>query len=160
MNAYLLVLYTFFCVKTQSTPLQPVFDSYFALKDAFIKSDAADASAKSTILLNALKEVDMAILSKEEHMQWMKSQSALISDATQISKAKDIEKQRSYFVTLSTNMIQLIKSSAPDSPVYLQHCPMANGGKGADWLSKESDVVNPYYGSRMLHCGKMVEKIE
>ena len=37
---------------------------------------------------------------------------------------------------------------------------MANGGKGANWLSKENAVKNPYYGSQMLTCGSTVETIK
>jgi hypothetical protein len=37
---------------------------------------------------------------------------------------------------------------------------MANYGKGANWLSKENAVKNPYYGSQMLTCGKVVETIK
>jgi hypothetical protein len=37
---------------------------------------------------------------------------------------------------------------------------MANSGKGANWLSKENAIKNPYYGSSMLTCGKTVEIIE
>jgi hypothetical protein len=36
---------------------------------------------------------------------------------------------------------------------------MANKGKGANWLSLENKVKNPYYGSRMLSCGKVVETL-
>ena len=35
-----------------------------------------------------------------------------------------------------------------------------NDGKGADWLSKENVVKNPYYGSMMLGCGKVTETIK
>jgi hypothetical protein len=37
---------------------------------------------------------------------------------------------------------------------------MYNDGKGANWLSKESTIKNPYYGSQMLTCGKTVETIK
>ena len=47
-----------------------------------------------------------------------------------------------------------------DTPVYYQFCPMANGGKGANWLSKENAVKNPYYGAQMMTCGKVVETIK
>jgi len=57
-------------------------------------------------------------------------------------------------------MYDLIKTTKPETPVYYQHCPMANGGKGANWLSKENAVKNPYYGSQMLTCGKTVETIK
>jgi len=44
--------------------------------------------------------------------------------------------------------------------VYLQFCPMANGGKGASWLSKDEEIRNPYFGSRMLKCGRIKETIK
>jgi len=143
-----------------STLLQSVYDSYFALKDALVKSDAAVASVNGTALLTALKAVDMGKLANEEHTQWMKTQAALITDAEHISTTKDLEKQRGYFVTLSANMYSLMKTSLLEAPVYFQHCPMANDGQGADWLSKESGIKNPYFGSMMLSCGKTVETLQ
>jgi len=29
--------------------------------------------------------------------------------------------------------------------------------KGACWLSLEEKIVNPFFGDRMLHCGKVQE---
>lgn len=37
--------------------------------------------------------------------------------------------------------------------VYYQYCPM----KKAYWLSMEKEIKNPYYGSSMLTCGKVIE---
>jgi len=37
---------------------------------------------------------------------------------------------------------------------------MYNDGKGANWLSTENGVKNPYYGSQMLNCGKTIETIK
>jgi len=37
---------------------------------------------------------------------------------------------------------------------------MDNDGKGANWLSKESSIKNPYYGSKMMRCGSTVETIK
>lgn len=54
----------------------------------------------------------------------------------------------------------LIKVSKQETPIYYQFCPMANNGKGANWLSKENVVKNPYYGSMMLSCGKVTETIK
>jgi hypothetical protein len=31
--------------------------------------------------------------------------------------------------------------------------------KKANWLSNEKQVKNPYYGSAMLNCGKVVDTI-
>ena len=38
--------------------------------------------------------------------------------------------------------------------IYEEHCPMAFDNKGANWLQKESELANPYYGAMMLRCGE------
>ena len=38
--------------------------------------------------------------------------------------------------------------------VYYQYCPMANGDKGAYWLSTIKEIKNPYFGDAMLSCGE------
>lgn len=146
--------------KQEVNQLKAVFDSYFELKDALVKSDGNLASAKAKELLNALNTVQMNKLSNEEHIIWMKVMKDLAFDTEHIEETKDVGHQRDHFNTLSDNMYQLLKVSKQDTPTYYQHCPMANGGKGANWLSKEDAVKNPYYGSQMLSCGKTVETIK
>jgi hypothetical protein len=36
---------------------------------------------------------------------------------------------------------------------------MANRGKGAIWLSETKEIKNPYFGSKMMTCGKMQKQI-
>ncbi|MBS4029159.1 MAG: DUF3347 domain-containing protein [Ignavibacteriales bacterium] len=147
-------------MKQEVKELKVVFDNYFALKDALVKSDGNLASAKAKELLNALNSVQMNKLSNKEHTAWMKVMKDLKFDTEHIEETKDVGHQRDHFNTLSDNMYQLLKVSKQETPTYYQHCPMANEGKGANWLSKENAVKNPYYGSQMLTCGKTVETIE
>lgn len=140
--------------------LYSIFKNYFALKDALVKSDGSLASTKAKELLQNLNALESSRLSKEEQTTWMNVMRDLILDAEHIKDIQDIERQRGYFNTLSDNMYPLIKVANLQTPVYYQHCPMANNGKGANWLSKENTVKNPYYGSKMLSCGKTVETIE
>ena len=139
--------------------LSPVFDHYFEVKDALVKTDGAMASVKAKALVTALKAVKMDKLEMDVHNVWMKVMSDLQSDAEHMAATKDASKQREYFVSLSKNMYALIKVSKTETPTYYQYCPMANEGKGANWLSKENAVKNPYYGTKMLGCGKVVETI-
>jgi copper chaperone CopZ len=139
--------------------LKSIFDNYFALKDALVKSDGALASANAKALLTAINEVKMDKLTTEEHTVWMKVMKDLAFDTEHIEETKDASHQRDHFTSLSKNMYELIKVSKYETPVYYQHCPMYNDGKGANWLSKENTVKNPYYGSQMLTCGKTVETI-
>lgn len=147
-------------VMQEANELKTIFDNYFALKDALVKSDGSLASEKAKELLNALNAVQMNKLSNEAHIIWMKVMKDLKFDAEHIEETKDVGHQRDHFNTLSDNMHQLLKVSNYEQPVYYQHCPMANNGKGANWLSKENAVKNPYFGSQMLTCGKTLETIE
>ena len=144
----------------QTSQLKAVFDNYFGLKDALVKTDGVAASAKAEALLTALNAADMGKLKTEEHDVWMKVEKNLKTDAQHIKENKDTEHQREHFMTLSKNMYELVKASKPTETVYYQFCPMANDGKGANWLSKENTIKNPYYGSEMLSCGKTVETIK
>jgi copper chaperone CopZ len=146
--------------KPEVTELSAVFERYFALKDALVSSDGHLATAKAKELLHALKEVQMNKLTPEEHGIWMKVMKDLIKDAERIEATKELELQRDRFMKLSEKLYQLLKVSKQETPVYYQHCPMADNGKGAHWLSKENAVKNPYFGSKMLTCGKTVETIE
>jgi hypothetical protein len=144
----------------ETSQLTAVFDNYFALKDALVKTDGTTASAKASAMLAALAAVEIAKLNAEENAIWIKVEKELKTDAQHIKENKDTEHQREHFITLSKNMYELIKAAKPAGTVYYQHCPMANDGKGANWLSKESVIKNPYYGSQMLSCGKIVETIK
>ena len=140
-------------------PLSAVFDNYFALKNSLVKTDGTTASTNAKNLSTALNEVNMANLSDEVHMIWMKILDNLKIDVQKISDTKEISQQRQYFSSLSKNLYEVMKISKQETPTYYQFCPMANDGKGANWLSKEKEVKNPYYGSQMLSCGKVVETI-
>ncbi len=144
----------------QTYALKIVFDKYFLLKDALVKTDANTTSIKAIDLLAAINSIKMETLKAEEHSAWMNVLNPLKEKSKLISETKDIEKQRMAFITLSTNIYDLLKVSKQPETIYYQHCPMYNDGKGADWLSKESAIKNPYYGSQMMTCGKTMETIK
>lgn len=146
--------------KIKEPTIPQVFDTYFALKDALVKTDGAEASAKAKQLKTYIIEINMAKLSHEVYEVWMKIVKGLTTDAGQIANTKDISKQRNQFVSLSKNMYDLLKASKHFSTIYYQYCPMANDGKGAYWLSKEIGIKNPYYGNLMLTCGSLKETIQ
>ena len=140
--------------------LNAVFENYFLLKDELVKTDGVTASAKAKQLSSSLSAVKMGELSKDVHKVWMKVMKNVMADAKGISATKDVKAQRVLFVSLSKKMYDLVKVAKFQTPVYYQYCPMANNGKGANWLSKENAVKNPYYGSKMMTCGEVVETIK
>jgi hypothetical protein len=140
--------------------LKVVFDNYFLVKDALITSDGTKTALASKQLLAAVNNVKMDKLEMDVHMVWMKVVNTIKEDVEHIADTKDVKHQRDHFTTLSKDMYTLIKAPKYETPVYYQFCPMFNDGKGANWLSKENAVKNPYYGSMMLSCGKTVETIK
>lgn len=146
--------------KQEVPQLKAVFDNYFAVKDALVKTDGNTASTKAKELLTAISNIKMDKLTSEEHTVWMKVMKDLTFDTEHIADTKEASHQRDNFMSLSKNMYALIKVSKQETPTYLQHCPMYNDGKGADWLSKENAIKNPYYSFQMLSCGKTVETIK
>lgn len=144
----------------QTDQLKAVFDDYFAVKDALVKTDGNVASIKAKDLLKSIDVVNMNQLGDNVHTVWMKVLNDLKQHTEHIADTKDIKHQRDHFMDLSKSMYELFKVSKQETPIYYQHCPMANDGKGANWVSKESAIKNPYYGSQMLTCGKTVETIK
>ncbi len=140
----------------ETNPLDALFNNYFAVKDALVKTNPTIAAAKSLELLTALKDLKIESLKAEEQTSVTKVMPSLMDAAKSISATKDIVKQREKFKALSKNMHELIPFYQANETLYYQYCPMQD----AHWLSKEKTVKNPYYGSQMLSCGSVVETIK
>ncbi|HRW99314.1 MAG TPA: efflux RND transporter periplasmic adaptor subunit [Cyclobacteriaceae bacterium] len=127
---------------------------YLTMKDAFVKTNAAEAAKGADAFSSSLQKVDMKLLKGDTHTAWMQILEPLQSATVAIAKGTDVESQRSSFSTLSdnyVNAIQLFGVSGLDA--YYQFCPMAFNNKGAYWISKEKQISNPYFGDKMLRCG-------
>ncbi|AZJ36689.1 efflux RND transporter periplasmic adaptor subunit [Tenacibaculum singaporense] len=140
--------------------LQKAYDGYIVLKDALVKTDANAAKISAGNLQKTLTSVDMKLLTNEEaHKQWMQLVPALKSSNAEIAKTTDVDVQRKYFKVLSEHFIIAVQSFGINEVTYKQYCPMADSDKGAYWLSKEKQVLNPYFGDMMLKCGEVKETI-
>src|SRR6185503_13107372 len=134
---------------TQQRQLAQLLSQYYNIKDALIAGNGNDAAAKAGEFIKTANSIDYKLISEGNI-------NALLKDATPISETKDIKKQREHFANFSNNMATLAKSvKLGAQPIYQAYCPM----KKANWLSSEKEIKNPYYGSAMLTCGKVVETI-
>ncbi|MNS19341.1 hypothetical protein D3C72_510570 [compost metagenome] len=140
--------------------LQPVLNHYLAVKDALVQSDGAAAQQQAAALQQSLEGISMSSLGEKEHMAWMKVYEQLIAESKVMAVGKDVAKQRRVFMELSQHMYTLVQAMQLTEPLYWQFCPMYNNGKGANWISKEKEIQNPYYGSQMLTCGRVAATIE
>jgi hypothetical protein len=143
---------------SEVTSLEALFSAYFDLKDAFVQSDEKGISIKAETLTKQISLIDMSKLNEEQHQLWMKLNPHIAAISSEISKGGKMEAKRIKFSDLSQDFHQLAKVSHFNYEVYFQHCPMFNNG--ADWLSKDEQIKNPFYGNQMLTCGKTVETIK
>ena len=104
----------------------------------------------------------MSLLTDEAHLYWMDQLNALEAHSKAIqAETEDVEIQRKQFDFLSQAIITSIKVfGVPEGTFFVQHCPMAFDNTGADWLSNEEQVLNPYFGDQMLRCGIVKETID
>lgn len=147
--------------KQAKSAVKQLFDFYFPMKDALVKGDLATAKKQAADLKNAFDKTSMSLFTGPAHDHWMKHSGAAIAELNKITAAKDVETARKHFKPFSALMVVLAKAFGPfGETVYVQHCPMADGNTGADWLSLDKQILNPYFGDKMLKCGKVTETIK
>lgn len=141
----------------QNLKLKKAFQVYFKLKNEFVDSNSEESVKLANELKNGLNSIDKTNMSKN-----LTSiiEEAIVSLAI-IEKNKSLDKNRFGFKSLSKAMISMSTQITDyGSPIYVQHCPMADNNAGADWLSLEKAIKNPYFGNKMLTCGSVVKIIE
>ena len=136
---------------------EQVLAYYFDLKNHLVSSDGINAALSAEALHQAHQEIDEGQLSENDRQLWEEISQPLFHHARLIAQSTDLDKQRSSFQTLSDQLILLVEKVGTDQVVYKQYCPMADQDRGAYWLSKEKEVLNPYFGDAMLKCGEVKE---
>jgi Cu(I)/Ag(I) efflux system membrane fusion protein len=141
--------------------LAKVFDRYFAMQKALAGDASVSAAKAANESLDALRAVDMGLLTGEDHDKWMQASTDIQTILTAAGQTEDIKSQREEFYLLSQQMTEVARrfGSASQGPVYLLHCPMAFDNKGAGWLQLDGQTLNPYFGAQMLQCGGVEEVI-
>lgn len=141
----------------QSTPLSPILNDYYGVKDALVAGDAKAAASSAAEMMKSISNVDMKALPEKDHMAYMSLKEKLSFDARHISESTDINHQREHFTALSANMDAFAKKAhLSQEPIYEDYCPM----KKVYWLSNGTDIKNPYYGKSMLTCGKVTATLK
>ncbi|MCB0667053.1 MAG: efflux RND transporter periplasmic adaptor subunit [Saprospiraceae bacterium] len=133
--------------------LQSTVDSYLKLKDAFVDSNGEEANTDAAALLSNIDGIDMDLLEGDAHMFWMEKMNALKEHTKSITGTTDVEKQRKQFSYVTNALAEALSAFGTEDTIYLQHCPMAFDNSGADWLSTEEEIRNPYFGEKMMKCG-------
>lgn len=117
------------------------FEHYLLVQEALINTDSHLTSDYAEKLKESAKDID--------------GNSGLLAATTAIIEAGDVEEQRIHFEDLTDEMEKIVKTSLKSGTIYKQYCPMAFDDKGAYWLSSSKDILNPYFGDKMLKCGSV-----
>ncbi|MGW1456143.1 DUF3347 domain-containing protein [Salegentibacter agarivorans] len=120
-----------------------LYDLYVAPKDAFVNTNSQAASAKAAELAETAT-----------------NKKGIVAIANEIAESGNINKQREAFSKLTEAMEPVLRNALASGEIYKQYCPMAFEGKGDYWYSNSKDIFNPYYGNKMLKCGRVQETIK
>jgi hypothetical protein len=140
--------------------------NYYHLKDALVLSrDTADklVNPSAAFLKNSADSLKLTELQADESIkETAKSFAQSISaEAETVVSTKNLEEKRKAFQNISDNLFNLVRTVKYDrEKVYQQFCPMAFNDAGAFWLSKTSDIKNPYFGPKMLTCGEVKDSLD
>ena len=133
---------------------------YFKVKNALVATNvekAKESATEFTTLINATKTDDF----QGESLSFLTAhQQTLLTHLAEITNTSDVEVQRTALSGVTQSVYEITKAFKPNAQkVYYQFCPMAFDDKGGYWLNEEEKVYNPYFGDKMLHCGKVQETL-
>ena len=137
--------------------LTQLSEAYVALKNEMVEGNGTNIRKAGVLVKNALDAVDASLEGGAASTHWATLLVPMQASLTAITQSGDRDQQRLQFINLSKALINGIQSfgTSLESPLYIQFCPMANNYKGATWISLEEEIINPYFGDVMLHCGNV-----
>jgi rubrerythrin len=140
--------------------IAPIVTDYLSLKNALASDNDKAAANAGKKLLGTLNKVDMKTIPADKHKEFMEIFESAKENAEHIGEnAGKIDHQREHLASLSEDLKDLVSLFGTSQTLYQDHCPMFNDGKGAVWFSENKEIKNPYYGSKMLTCGKVEKTI-
>lgn len=140
--------------------LQDLTPRYLNIKDALVESDLAAVTSAAAGFGDAFNAIDPVALDGLDRGDWERLSVDIGEHGKSIAAATDLETARQQFSLLSPAMAEAIKRfNVNDEALYVQYCPMAFGNVGATWISANEEIRNPYFGDKMLTCGKVQEEL-
>lgn len=140
---------------TQNPDVKLMLADYMTLKDALVATNKEESANAGKKLESSLSNFNVSSYTAEQQ----KELNDIITDAKEHAEhigKSEMSHQREHFKVLSKNMIDMMAITGTNTTLYQQFCPMYDGGSA--WLSMNKDIKNPYFGSKMMTCGK-VQKV-
>lgn len=143
-----------------SASVKELVAAYLDLKNGLVKENGTDAATAGKAMIASFAKFDASGLNAEQK----KSYTDIADDAKEMAEhigenPDKLEHQREHFDMLSQDMVDLVKMFGAGQTLYVDHCPMYNEKKGANWLSETKEIKNPYMGTSMATCGSVKEQL-
>ncbi len=136
--------------------LEDLYSAYFAVQRA-LAGDQLPEEAQARALFRTATE----LAETEQLPEVAQEQVQEIAKYSEHLHHMEIEQARlEAFRPISHAVVRLAATTRGDQATQAfshMFCPMVKGGAG-DWLQPNSDLRNPYWGSRMLTCGDVVRQ--
>src|SRR5690606_2015866 len=124
---------------------EAVFNQYLEVQAALVNTDASKTASEASKLHTAMQETNAT--------------EAITQAVSAIAASNDIKVQRENFETVSIEMETMLNGALKSGTLYKQYCPMAFNNQAAFWISSSRDILNPYFGDKMLKCGRVDAEI-
>lgn len=143
--------------------LKLAMDAYYQLTSALVKADTQAADAAAVALKAHLDSLPLAKLGDASRQSILQGAAGDISAELHglLLDKKGLDGRRESFKNVSDQLYDLLNNTGlKGTTVYRQHCPMAFNDRGAYWLSDKTEILNPYFGDQMLHCGSTTDTLQ
>ena len=106
--------------------------------------------------IDGLSQLSARVVTAAEKVQDQAGVDAVVAGAGRVA-VQDIDTARLAFHKMSLGLITFLKAHPGErADLEVVFCPMAFNNQGAHWVQRTGEIVNPYHGMMMLHCGDKV----
>ncbi len=106
--------------------------------------------------IDGLSQLSARVVTAAEAVQDRPGVAEVVAGAGRVA-VQDIDSARLAFAKMSMGLIAYLKQNPGErGDLEVVFCPMAFNNKGAHWVQRTGEIVNPYHGMMMLHCGDKV----
>ncbi|MCA9016814.1 MAG: DUF3347 domain-containing protein, partial [Planctomycetaceae bacterium] len=137
--------------------LEKLYATYFAIQKQFAADQKITEQQATT--LNGLA---VQLAQDSQLSQPVKDELQQIATSSEHLHHLSLDEARKKFKPISHAVVTLATQvRGGDTKLSFHHffCPMVPEG-GGDWLQSDNKLLNPYFGSKMLHCGELVPTFE
>lgn len=139
--------------------LAQVLDAYFPLWHSLAMDDLSSASDAAGKLASLARDQLDSSGEVEAQAYYKKTLEHMARFSASVAAATDLGQARVDFEHVSNTLIDAVRVIGLEEgvEVHLAFCPMTFEGRRSDWLQNNQQLLNPYFGAKMLKCGDFDE---